>query len=1215
MLKRLELIGFKSFADKTRFDFAPGITAVVGPNGSGKSNIVDAVKWVLGEQSAKSLRGGEMADVIFNGSTTRKSLGLAEVTMAFDNSRRQLNFDGDEVQVTRRVYRDGQGEYLINGVIARLKDIKELFLGSGAGHGAYSVIEQGRVDALLTASTKDRRVIFEEAAGISRFKAKKLEALRKLERVDADLNRVRDLLQELEKNLRTLTAQAAKAQKYQEYHARLRELRIGLGLREYAEIAAKLAEHEELLRQLQADTAEAAAKTETGEAEARKLDWELARTEDALRVQEKRLGEARQQIAAQDAVVKSGREQLRELAAELLRIGKQRADLGQRIRGLETDTAKAVADAADAAQHVTAMQARADAAAAALNVVAATIAELTRQTQEDRDRQFDYVNRAAQLHTASEVNREQVERLTRELTRKQAEAGRFSAEADGLARVLTELSRDDADLQQKLTAARQLLSERQHEQAELRRQADMLQPELEQLRERRSDLRGRADVLEGLERSLEGLGAGVRAVLERTRCVESPVLGLVADLITAPREVAPLIDVALGDAAQRFVVRNTAALDTMLADFGCLPGRVGFIPLPSTLAEQDGQGTNSDCDLAETNFINTPLLTTTGREEIIPLSTLVDSDLPGLADLLLGKVLLAKDLATARVLSLAHPDYRVVTLASELLEPDGTLIVGPPQTEAGILSRKSELRELREQVIALDVRIQQLDSAQTEFRRQADQLDAPITGLWAEIEALAGEADSLRDRIVVQREKHARLVEQIELLAAEADLLREELSKAEAAWYETRGQAEAIDAAARELKSRLDQADAELRAKEQLRDTRQQENTEAQVALGRVQQQLAAAQARCESLDAELRQRKVEAVNLTAQERSIRTRLTEVELAMLRATALAADAYREKEERERRAAELSTQRDKLRADRERVQNELKKVRNAWSARRDKAHEHELTVRELQGRRDALESRIREDYGVELANLLTDDAHRSAVEGATKGPPAVHEMTIEIEELKRKIAKLGSVNLEALEQLAEAEAREQDIRRQHDDLTEAEQALLEIIEQINTDSRKLFTETLAAVRRHFQELFRKLFGGGMADIVLEDDADVLESGIEITARPPGKELRSISLLSGGEKTLTAIALLLAIFRSKPSPFCLLDEVDAALDEANAVRLASVLHEFRSSSQFIIITHKKRTMAAADVLHGVTMQESGVSKKVAIRFEDWPEDEPQLQQGAA
>jgi chromosome segregation protein len=225
------------------------------------------------------------------------------------------------------------------------------------------------------------------------------------------------------------------------------------------------------------------------------------------------------------------------------------------------------------------------------------------------------------------------------------------------------------------------------------------------------------------------------------------------------------------------------------------------------------------------------------------------------------------------------------------------------------------------------------------------------------------------------------------------------------------------------------------------------------------------------------------------------------------------------------------------------------------------------------------------------------------------------MTIEIEELKRKIIKLGSVNLEALEQLAEAEAREQDIRRQHDDLTEAEQSLLEIIEQINTDSRKLFTETLAAVRRHFQELFRKLFGGGMADIILEDDADVLESGIEITARPPGKELRSISLLSGGEKTLTAIALLLAIFRSKPSPFCLLDEVDAALDEANAVRLASVLHEFRSSSQFIIITHKKRTMAAADVLHGVTMQESGVSKKVAIRFEDWPEDEPQLQQGAA
>jgi chromosome segregation protein len=330
MLQRLELIGFKSFADRTRFDFAAGVTAVVGPNGSGKSNVVDAVRWLLGEQSAKSLRGGEMTDVIFNGSSTRKSLGLAEVTMTFDNARRLLAFDADEVRVTRRVYRDGEGEYLINNQPARLKDIKDLFLGTGAGHGAYSVIEQGRVDALLAASTKDRRQIFEEAAGISRFKAKKVETLRKLDRVDADLLRVNDILSELDKQLRTLRLQAAKAQRYQAYTARLKELRVSVGRAEYRDLTAALDREEAGLAGLRAELAEATAAAEVGEEELRKLDWEVSRTEDTLRHQEARLADARQQIAAHEASAKAERGQAAGLEAELLRLGKQRAELGAR---------------------------------------------------------------------------------------------------------------------------------------------------------------------------------------------------------------------------------------------------------------------------------------------------------------------------------------------------------------------------------------------------------------------------------------------------------------------------------------------------------------------------------------------------------------------------------------------------------------------------------------------------------------------------------------------------------------------------------------------------------------------------------------------------------------------------------------------------------------------------------------------------------------------
>ncbi|QEL15734.1 chromosome segregation protein SMC [Limnoglobus roseus] len=1168
MLKRLELIGFKSFADKTRFDFAPGVTAVVGPNGSGKSNIVDAVKWILGEQSAKSLRGGEMSDVIFNGSSTRKSLGMAEVTMTFDNAKRQLNFDGDEVQLTRRVYRDGQGEYLVNGTLARLKDIKEMFLGSGAGQGAYSIIEQGRVDALLVASTKDRRHIFEEAAGISRFRVRKMDTLRKLEDVNAKLDRVRDILQELEKNLQKLTAQAAKAQKYQEHHARLRDLRIGVGLHEYRELAETLTYQEGVLANLRAAVSDATAQTDAGETTVGKLEWDLGRADESLRVQEKRLGEARQQIAEFEAAVKSGREQFANAEGESLRLGKQRAELTIRLRRLEAELAKATAEATDSAATVEAEQDRADAAASALNVVTATITELTRQAQADREQQFAVVGRAAQFHSSAQMNQSQVERLQRELTRMKAKADRETAEANAIGQALDDLSRSDADVQQRLAAARLGLAELHDRQAGFRRQADAIQPELDSLRELRSALRGRADVLENLERSLEGIGAGVRSVLEKLP--QPAVLGLVADLLTVPRDVAPLIDIALGEAAQRFVVRGEA-VDEVLQQFANLPGRVGFIPLQLA----GGASEPSAADLVACDFADLP------RQ-------------------LLGNVLIVDDLATARQLRPLHPQHRFVTRHGELLEPDGTITVGPPRTDAGIVSRKSELRELREQIANQEARLLTLETEQSKLRHQADALDAPISGRDAEIQTLAGEAGTLRDRITDQRQRRERLTEQAELALSEAAVSAKDLQRAETAWQDAKQFAEEADAESAKLRTRLAQADEQVRAAEANRETRQAENTAAQVALTRVKQQLAALRSRCAELESETRQRKIDAINLSSTERTLQSRLLDSQLAMLRATAAAAQAYTDKETRQQAVAEWSAKRESLRAERDRVQEELRAVRDAWKQRQDQAHAHELTVRDLVNRRDGITGRLREDYQIELTELAKQDSPD------LERP--FDEMQDEIDDLKRKLTKLGSVNLEALEQLAAEEAREKKYREEYEDVTATETALLAIIEQINTDSRRLFAETLKAVTAHFQELFRKLFGGGMADIVLEDPADILETGIEIQARPPGKELRSISLMSGGEKTLTAIALLLAIFRSRPSPFCLLDEVDAALDEANTGRLADIINEFREKSQFIIVTHKKRTMTMADVLHGVTMQESGVSKQVATRIDDWP-DEPQ------
>ncbi len=1189
MLTRLELIGFKSFADRTRFDFAPGITAIVGPNGSGKSNIVDAVRWILGEQSAKNLRGGEMTDVIFNGSTTRKSLGMAEVTMTFDNTRRQLSADSDEVQITRRVYRDGEGEYAINGRGARLKDVKELFLGSGAGHGAYSIIEQGRVDALLAASTKDRRSIFEEAAGISRFKAKKLESIRKLERVDADLLRVRDILGELEGQLRTLRLQAAKAQRFQEYTTRLRELRVAAGLAEYRQLSMQLDTEESALATLRLELSDATERAEAGEKRLQELTWELSRTEDALRHQEARLADARQQIATQESAAKSERAQTANLEAEVLRLAKQRADLGYRIKNLESESAVLATDLTQTAERAASEEARATAAADALAAVGSRIAELTRRSEADRELQFELVGRSAKFHSDADTNRAQAERFAGELSRKHAEAHRKAAKFDAIEAALRELSQSDADVRQRLDDARVSLAAHTAARDELRARADALQTDLESLRERRSALRGRADVLEGLERTFEGFGAGVRAVVQRIEAGEAAIsrgiLGLVADLLTVPRDLAPLVDLALGDAAQRFVTRDSTALGEVLEALGDLPGRVGFVPVQNGNPATTSAGSRTD-------------------PPPIPLSASVRCDLPGFAHQLLGNVVLAENLGVTRELAVEFPHLRFLTRAGELLEPDGSVTVGPPRTEAGILSRKSELRELRTQTAALDAEIRDTELSQAKLRKEADSHEVPIRAREEEIATLTGEAGTLRDQILEQRQVQRGLADDIDNLEREGRQLEAEMAKATAAAESAAEHAAAADREAADVKARLETAALDLAAAERDRDRKQQENTDAQVALSRVREQLAGLRKKRDDLDSDLKNRRIDGVNLFSAEKSARLRLAESRLATLRATSAAASAYFDKESRERNVASLAESRNQFRSARETVDLELKQLREAWKDQHSAAHAHELSASELRSRRDAIASRVREDYSLDLAELAA----------TTEPTPVTEDSAQEITDLRRKLEKLGSVNLEALAELTEVEGRERELRSQHDDLADARRKLQTIIDEINTDSRKLFSETLTTIRGHFQELFRKLFAGGQADIVLEDETDVLESGIEITARPPGKELRKISLLSGGEKALTAVALLLAIFRSRPSPFCLLDEVDAAMDEANTQRLAQSLREFSDRSQFIVITHKKRTMAVADVLYGVTMQEGGVSRQVAVRFDDWPDEGEPLAKAA-
>ncbi len=1192
MLKRLELVGFKSFADKTEFDFPAGITGIVGPNGSGKSNVVDAVRWVLGEQSAKSLRGGEMADVIFNGSASRRSLGLAEVTMTFDNSRRVLATEADEVQISRRVYRSGEGEYLINQQICRLKDIKDLFLGSGAGNDAYSIIEQGRVDVLLQASTKDRRTIFEEAAGISRFKARKIETLRKLERVDQNLQRLKDIVDEVEKQLRSVKLQAAKAQRHQEYSGRLKELRVALGFQEYRLLSERLREESQKLDEQRAALEADSTQAEAWERELRQMEETLSRLDAVVAEQESNLAAARQQIATEDTTWGHEWELSDDLSTELSQTRGRLADLNRHLAALAESARQAGDELRQVEGQCVAHREAVETLGGALAATDARLTVLHEQVNREKAEHLESMRQAARLQNDAVSYKAQVDNLSRERSRLRLRSEQAAEHLASLDVELEELTEADGALQTRLTAAKQLAADIKQEKDRLRQLFEETAKRASDLRAQQSGLKSRIEVLEGLERSHEGFGTGARevfALLEQDKTGPwRTVIGILADVVNVRREYAALIDVALGERAQRFLVRDTDLLAQALKQRKQpFTGRVSFLPVAPS-----GKRNAEKPDVPSLPGV------------VAVASQVVRCDNPQLADLperLLGKTLIVRDLATARQIAASNAGFRCVTTQGELLEADGTLTVGAHHAETGILSRKSELRELREQAATLEIHLAEIDRELNDLRERLAQIDRRAENQQLEIDVLSEQSTDLRSRLGQHRQRREGLHEEVQVSRTEMTELEREIEQLETAWNQARQQANQAEVRVKELEARQEAAEREIRQRESGRQQQAQEALTAKVSLAQVEERLTGLRARHRQLEGDRAQRDHERRQTADHLAATRERLAESEHTLLQTSSTLALAYSQKETAERQLSERGRERNQLRQDRQQRLEQSQTIRAAWRARQEEVHARELEVNDVRHRSETLCGRLREDYQLELAAVTAEEA------AALPPVPDAAAADEEVAELRRKLSRLGSVNLEAIQELNDLEARASTLHIQYDDLSSAQKALQEIIAKINGDSRRLFADTFETIRTHFQELFRKLFGGGMADVVLEDDTDILESGIEIIARPPGKELRSISLMSGGEKTMTAVALLLAIFRSKPSPFCILDEVDAALDEANVSRFTSVLRDFLDRSQFIIVTHSKRTMACADVLYGVTMQESGISRRFAVRFEDWPDDE--------
>jgi chromosome segregation protein len=1187
MLKALELAGFKSFADKTRFEFPPGITVVVGPNGSGKSNIVDAIKWVLGEQSAKSLRGKDMADVIFKGggSGGRKPLNTAEATIIFDNAARDLLYDADEVHVTRRVYRSGEGEYLINGQSCRLRDIKDLFRGTGLGADAYSIIEQGKLDVLLQASARERRAIFEEAAGISRFKAKKIEAQRRLERVDQNMLRLSDIVEEVENRLRSVRSQASKAQRYKEYSERLQQLRTSVGQSDWRRLSEKLDAIQQELAEVTEALAAANSEATSAESAANDLDVELAQIAQILRSHEGEASRTREKIVSLESLVENQRTRRDDFASEAERLGRQICDMRHRTGDLvdqvrrarsESQAAAGVYDqarqslercqGAELAHEQMFAQVREEAATArtayaTVEGIVAELAELAREAQ----------SRFSGAKASAERSQRQVALLEEALAQQTQFIGEIQAQEQQAL-----VAMHEAD--QNADAAESVFSE-------LQQRLNGKNTKLAELHARRGAARERAALLEDLELRQEGVSAGAQEVLTRAKNLpDSPfgdVCGLVADLIEVNVATAPLIDVALGDLAQYVVIKGDRLIEHLQHNRERFTGRVGLFPLSG--AGNSVRATEQELD---------------GRPGIIGRADLLVETPPWFLPLvrrLLGETWFVERLSHAIALRQEGVENaRFVTLAGELVESDGSLIVGPPRAAVGIISRRSELRALREQVAEWDgelaqraheVELLKVDVTQCqEHLRLMHQNQKASHTHYAEQRALAHSARLQGEQLARQRDA---VLEDVRIAQKEASAIELALATTHEQWNRERARRDALQTILGDLEQRLQALESQGRELVAA-------STAAEIDLAKAEERRDSLRRHLVQLEREETERGRSLQEVLHQATQCVARGEEAERVILQATSELALLYLASEAAAAQISELGRSAEQRRVQRKQVTETCQKLRTAIHRLEERRHRAELAAGEIHHERNTLAERLREDYGIDIAEV-----ERAPSEEEQRQREEVDE---EIAQLRRKLSGVGAVNLDALAEVEELEQRFGKLSSQYQDLCDAKAALERIIAKINADSRRLFAETLETIRQNFQAVFRKVFGGGRADIVLEEGVDILDAGIEIIATPPGKQSLSISLLSGGERALTAVSLMLAIFQFRPSAFCILDEVDGPLDEANIGRFLDQLKEYLAWTKFVIVTHSKKTMTAATTLYGVTMQESGVSKRVSVKFDD-------------
>jgi chromosome segregation protein len=1173
-LYRLELQGFKSFADKTEVLFGNGVTGVIGPNGCGKTNVSDAIRWVMGEQSARQLRGDTMEDVIFNGSPSRKPHGMAEVHLTFKNDRGILPTEFSEVMVSRRVFRSGLSEYFINKTPCRLKDIRDLFFDTGMGSHAYSVIERSMVDQVLSDSSGHRRFLFEEAAGITKYKARKKETLSKLDATEADLTRLHDIVFEIERELRSLARQVGKARRYQRLRDEAQRLDLQLTAGRVDELRAKEKEAAEQWQEEAVRREGAAAELDALEAHLNdeklvllELERELSTAQAGLRDREEARGEAEHQNVL-----------LGERAAGLERRGHEAEEEATQIEERLSQVAEREREAQARLADVRAQRAQAEAelaeSEAELAAVDGEIRERRTVAADHRQLSLDLFSAEAEKRGAWEAARARLESLEERSQAVSRAIAELETRVADLAKAGESGDTQRRGLAAELDESRRLLAEAERTVDERTATARAAEETLSRLREEAAAADSRLQTLLELKRNYEGVSEGARALLAEGDRVPG-LLGMVADVLEVPARFLDALEASLGEAAAFVLAEDRDALGRSLERLrGLESGRATLIDMSAiaggalpTIPAGDGVlGRASELVRCEARF-------------------------RALVDRLLGSVVMVEDRETAARLSTrSEGGLRFVSLDAEVWER-GRVRAGSTHSLAGLLHREMEIREisgrLAEQRLDIEGRQHELEDLEA---RRADDV-ARRTEAQAVMEARRDALEALhRELEGAERERRWALAEmeerRTELHALDAE--REALGRASVEAERELTEFQEQLAAAR---SSAAASDGELRALEARREasaTAAQGARDRLLTLSRDAGEWEAHWARAEQtrheLDASLAQRRDEVAQARARVAEIQAEQSGIGagLAGLRAS---------EEEQRARVKELLGRFARLKEEAQAGETRAREKRLEQTELSEFLHQIEIGKLEAHAELERTFERLRTEYKMDPA--------RWSPEPAPEGFDRVAAER-ELGEIRERLGSLGPVNLLAVEEYQKRKERYEFLTRQREDLLAAKAQLLEAIEKINTTASQLFVDTFAKVQVHFRDVFRTLFEGGDAELRAIGE-DPLECEIEIVAKPRGKHLQSISLMSGGERALTAIALLFAIYLVKPSPFCLLDEVDAPLDDANVERFLKMLQRFSERTQFVVITHNKVTMEAAGLLYGVTMQELGVSKLVSVRFD--------------